>query len=109
MKDLNMSLEDFLNEVAKAIVKQLKTRDYNSLSLEAQTLLDAYSENNFSAFNFQEESKLLLKHILFREEIEEDIYISIYDNAEFLEEISTLSKNTKMKEILISHCKRLIA
>lgn len=72
-------------------------------------MLDAYREDNFSAYRFQEESKLLLKHILFREEIAEDIYIAIYDNAEFLEEISSLSKNSSIREILFSHCKRLIA
>lgn len=109
MIDLNMSLEDFLNEVAKVIVSELKDKDFNSLSLEAQMLLVAYKQDKFSAYDFQEKHNLLLKHILFREQISEDEFIKLYDDERFLEEISTLSKNSNLKEILISHCKRLFA
>ena len=109
MIDLNMSLEDFLNEVAKVIVSELKDKDFNSLSLEAQMLLIAYKQDKFSAYDFQEKHNLLLKHILFREQISEDEFVKLYDDERFLEEISTLSKNSSLKEILISHCKRLFA
>ncbi|MBT0883502.1 hypothetical protein [Campylobacter sp. 2018MI13] len=109
MIDLNMSLEDFLNEVARVIINKLKDKDFNSLSLEAQMLLIAYKQDNFSAYDFQEKHNLLLKHILFREQIPKDEFIKLYDDEMFLEEISTLSKNYKLKEILISHCKRLFA
>lgn len=107
MIDLNMSLEDFLNEVAKVIVSELKDKDFNSLSLEAQMLLITYKQDKFSAYDFQEKHNILLKHILFREQISEDEFIKLYDDERFLEEISTLSKNSNLKEILISHCKRL--
>ncbi|MBZ7976692.1 hypothetical protein [Campylobacter sp. RM12637] len=109
MIDLNMSLEDFLNEVARVMVSELNDKDFNNLSLEAQTLVIAYRQDNFSAYEFQEKHNLLLKHILFREQISEDEFVKLYDDEMFLEEISTLSKNTNLKEILISHCKRLFA
>lgn len=109
MIDLNMSLEDFLNEVAKVIVSELKDKDFNSLSLEAQMLLIAYKQDKFSAYDFQEKHNLFLKHILLREQISEDEFIKLYNDERFLEEISTLSKNSNLKEILISHCKRLFA
>ncbi|ULO02938.1 hypothetical protein [Campylobacter sp. RM12651] len=109
MIDLNINLEDFLNEVARVIVSELKDKDFYNLSLEAQMLLIAYKQDNFSAYDFQEKHKLLLKHILFREQISEDEFVKLYDDEMFLEEISTLSKNTNLKEILTSHCKRLFA
>lgn len=95
-----LNLGDFLDEVATSIVEELKTKDYKTLSLEAQTLLRAYSKNGFNAYDFQNENNLLLKHILFREEIRYDDKIEAYDNFNFLEKTSVLSKKSDISNIL---------
>lgn len=95
-----LNLDDFLDEVATSIVEELRTKDYETLSLEAQTLLRAYNKNGFNAYDFQNENNLLLKHILFRENIRYDDKIEAYDNFNFLEKISVLSKKSDISNIL---------